>query len=159
MPGSVVVDVYEWAPLRTFVAAVVGVGELHLMDDPLARVNVMSYRDGESLGWHFDRGAFTTTLLVQRPDAGGRFEFRHGLRGPGWVDHDALGRTIVGDDPLIERRDLRPGTVTIFAGHDTLHRVEPVEGAVDRLIAVYSWADAPGVHFSDTERIGFYGRA
>ncbi len=159
MTSTLVVAVYEWAPLRTFVAAAVGAPELHLMDDPLARVNVMSYRHGEALQWHFDRAAFTTTLLLQRPDRGGRFEFRQGLRTVDVIDHDALGRTVSGHDPDVQRRDVHPGTLNVFAGHDTVHRVEPVEGDVDRLIAVYSWADAPGTRFTDAERIGFYGRA
>lgn len=44
---------------------------LYLMDDPLARANVMSYHHGEALDWHFGRSEFTTTLLLQAPDAGG----------------------------------------------------------------------------------------
>jgi hypothetical protein len=159
MDGTVVLAVYEWAPLRTFVAAAVGAPELHLMDDPLARVNVMSYRDGEALQWHFDRARFTTTLLLQRPERGGRFEWRHGLRRGDVVDHDGLGATIAGRDASIRHRDVRPGTLNVFAGHDTVHRVEPGGGPVDRLIAVYSWSDEPGVRFTEAERIGFYGRA
>lgn len=159
LTDTVVTAVYEWAPLRSFIARVVGAAELHLMDDPLARVNVMSYREGEALQWHFDRARFTTTLLLQRPEGGGRFEWRHGLRTPDGVDHAGLGRTIAGDDPVIERRDVRAGTLNVFAGHDTVHRVEPVVGPVDRLIAVFSWYDTPGVGFTEAERIGFYGRA
>lgn len=159
MAGTVVMAVYEWAPLRAFVAVAVGAPELHLMADPLARVNVMSYRDGEALQWHFDRARFTTTLLLQRPRAGGRFEWRHGLRSADHVDHDGLGEVIAGTDRSVEHRDVRAGTLNVFAGHDTVHRVAHVRGEVDRLIAVYSWAEQPGVTFTDAERIGFYGRA
>ncbi|MCB9392265.1 MAG: 2OG-Fe(II) oxygenase [Acidimicrobiaceae bacterium] len=159
MAGAVVMAVYEWAPLRAFVAATVGAAELHPMADPLARVNVMSYRDGEALQWHFDRARFTTTLLLQRPLAGGRFEWRHGLRSADGVDHDGLGEVIAGTDASVDHRDVRAGTLNVFAGHDTVHRVAPVHGEVDRLIAVYSWAEQAGVTFTDAERIGFYGRA
>jgi hypothetical protein len=98
-------------------------------------------------------------LLLQRPHEGGRFEWRQGLRRRDVVDHDRLGDTIAGRDVSVERRDVRPGTLNVFAGHDTVHRVEPVGGPVDRLIAVYSWSDEPGVRFTEAERIGFYGRA
>ena len=37
--------------------------------DPLARTNVMAYRAGEALNWHFDRSEFTTTLLLQEGGA------------------------------------------------------------------------------------------
>ncbi len=34
----------------------------------------------------------------------------------------------------------------------------PVAGARERIIAVFSFYERPGVLFSDEERIGFYGR-
>lgn len=159
MDGTVVLAVYEWAPLRDFIAATVGATVLHLMADPLARVNVMSYRDGEALNWHFDRAQFTNTLLLQRPDAGGSFELRHGLRSADHVDHDGIAAVAAGTDTAVQRRDVEPGTLNVFAGHDIVHRVEPVQGAVDRLIAVFSYSETEGVVFTATERIGFYGRA
>ena len=32
-------------------------------------MNVMAYREGEALNWHFDRSEFTTTLLLQQAEA------------------------------------------------------------------------------------------
>lgn len=159
MAGTVVLAVYEWAPLRSFISATVGLPTLHLMADPLARVNVMSYRDGESLNWHFDRAHFTNTLLLQRPRSGGAFEFRPGLRSSSGVDHDGIAAVIAGTDTAVERRDVEPGTLNVFAGHDIIHRVEPVGGPIDRIIAVFSYTETAGVVFSETERRGFYGRA
>jgi hypothetical protein len=54
---------------------------------------------------------------------------------------------------------LAAGSLNVFAGKNTLHRVSTVRGARSRLIAVFSYYDKPGVFFSDAERIGFYGRA
>ena len=45
-----------------------------------ARVNVMAYRAGDALNWHFDRSEFTTTCLLQAPAAGGEFQYRSALR-------------------------------------------------------------------------------
>ena len=67
-----IVAIYEWPPLAAFLAAVMGKPALHVMADPLARLNVMAYRAGEALNWHFDRSEFTTTLLLQAPEAGAR---------------------------------------------------------------------------------------
>jgi len=36
--------------------------------------------------------------------------------------------------------------------------VTPVVGETERIIAVFSYFDHPGVAFSDEERLGFYGR-
>jgi hypothetical protein len=38
------------------------------------------------------------------------------------------------------------------------HRVTPVEGETDRIIAVFSFYDRPGVRFTSEEQQGFYGR-
>jgi hypothetical protein len=53
----------------------------------------------------------------------------------------------------------KAGTLNVFRGKNTAHRVTPVAGPVDRIIAVFSYYETPGVRFSDEERIGFYGRA
>ncbi|MEO0923905.1 MAG: 2OG-Fe(II) oxygenase, partial [Pseudomonadota bacterium] len=77
---TAVIRLYEWTPFTHFVAAVMDKSELFTMYDPLARVNVMSYHEGQSLSWHFDRSEFTTTLLLQAPEAGGEFEYDQDLR-------------------------------------------------------------------------------
>ncbi len=57
------------------------------------------------------------------------------------------------------RLQLEPGTLNVFKGKNTAHRVTSVGGDQDRVIAVFSYFDRPDVMFSDEERIGFYGRA
>ena len=71
---SPLLDIYRWPPLIDFLAAVMEKDRLFPMDDPLASVNVMQYRRGEALNWHFDRSEFTTTLLLQGADDGGEFQ-------------------------------------------------------------------------------------
>lgn len=158
MAGSTVLAIYEYPPLAAFLAEVMGKAALHVMADPLARVNVMRYGAGEALSWHFDRSEFTTTLLLQAPEAGGRFQYARELRSDDDPNYDGVARLIGGELPVEEIR-LSPGTLNIFRGKNTAHRVTPVEGATDRVIAVFSYYDRPGVQFSDEERIGFYGRA
>ena len=54
------------------------------------------------------------------------------------------------------------GAVTplnVFRGKNTAHRVTPVEGGTDRMIAVFSFYDRPGVRMTAEEQKGFYGRA
>ncbi len=69
LAGTVVARVYEWEPLPAFVARVLDKPRLFVMDDPLAKVNVMAYGPGEALNWHFDRSQFTTTLPSAAPNA------------------------------------------------------------------------------------------
>ena len=158
MGQSVVIRLYEWQPFATFLAAVMDKRELHIMADPLARVNVMSYSSGQALNWHFDRSEFTTTLLLQAPAEGGEFEYDKDLRSDADPNYSGVADLLEGRRAPTRMR-LEPGTLNIFKGKNTAHRVTPVHGKHDRVIAVFSYYERPGVAFSEEERIGFYGRA
>jgi len=121
-------------------------------------VNVMAYRAGEALNWHFDRSEFTTTLLLQAPETGGEFEYRSDLRSANDPNHAGVAQLLEGRDPQVKRIRLHAGTLNVFRGKNTAHRVTTVQGRVDRFIAVFSYYEKPGVMFSDAERMGFYGR-
>jgi hypothetical protein len=158
LQGTLVHKIYEFEPLPAFLACVLQKPRLYLMSDPLARVNVMDYRPGETLNWHFDRCLFTTTLLIQATEAGGEFEYRTNLRTETDPNYDGVARLLRGSDPDIRVNPLAAGTLNVFAGKNTLHRVSTVRGNSNRLVAVYSYYEHPGAMFSDAERIGFYGR-
>ena len=155
---SLVVSIYQYPPFARFLAATMGKPELHVMQDPLARVNVMAYRQGDALNWHFDRAEFTTTLLLQAPEIGGEFEYRSDLRSANDPNYAGVSELLEGRDPQVKRIQLHAGTLNVFRGKNTAHRVTPVRGQVDRFIAVFSFFETPGVTFTDAERLGFYGR-
>lgn len=156
---SALTRIYEWPPLARFLEDTLDMPKLHTMADPLARMNVLAYRDGEALNWHFDRSEFTTTLLLQGPEAGGQFQFRKDLRSDSEPNFEGVGRLLEGKDEDVRTLSVEPGTLNVFRGRNTAHQVTPVEGARDRVIAVFSYYEKPGVMFSDEERVGFYGRA
>ena len=103
------------------------------MDDPPARVNVMSYHHGEAFNWHFDRSEFTTTLLLQAPDASGEFQYRSGLRTPADPNLDGVARLLDGRDPEVRSLTLAAGTLNVFKRRNTAHRTSPVIGPRERL--------------------------
>ncbi|MER9639134.1 2OG-Fe(II) oxygenase [Mesorhizobium sp. M0239] len=159
IPGSVVLAIYEYEPLLRFLAATMGKPRLHVMQDSLARTNVMAYRAGEALNWHFDRSEFTTTLLLQAAERGGDLEYRTDLRSDDNPNYDGVARLLEGCDPDSKILWMKPGTLNVFRGKNTAHRVTTVEGERERMIAVFSYYEKPGVMFSAEERVGFYGRA
>ena len=159
IPGSTVLSIYEYAPLVRFLAATMDKPQLHVMQDPLARANVMGYRAGEALNWHFDRSEFTTTLLLQASEVGGDFEYRTDLRSDDDPNYDGVAKLLDGRDPEAKILRMKAGTLNVFRGKNTAHRVTTVEGNRSRMIAVFSYYERPGVMFTDEERIGFYGRA
>ena len=158
MGDNAVIRLYEWPPFARFLAAVMERPELFTMADPLARVNVMGYSEGQALNWHFDRSEFTTTLLMQAPESGGEFEYAKDLRSDDDPNYDGVAELLTGKRAPTQIA-LEPGTLNIFKGKNTAHRVAPVVGAEDRIIAVFSFYELPDVVFTEQERIGFYGRA
>jgi hypothetical protein len=152
-------DLYAWPAFAAFLAATMDKPALHVMDDPLGCLNAMAYRAGEGLNWHFDRSEFTTTLLLQAPRAGGSFEYRSDLRTADDPNYDGVARLLAGQDPQMRAITLQEGTLNVFRGRNTAHRVTPVQGDRDRIIAVFSFYESPGVRMTPEEQRGFYGRA
>jgi hypothetical protein len=156
---SIVVKVYEYEPLIRFIANTMKKPRLFTMPDPLARVNVMAYRDGEALNWHFDRSEFTTTLLLQNPKAGGLFEYRSDLRSESNPNYEGVARLLNNGDSQRQSIQACAGTLTVFRGKNTAHRVTPIEGNKERIVTVYSYYEQPDRYFSEDELFGFFGRS
>ena len=159
MARALVIQLYEWPLFAAFLAEVMEKETLFTMKDPLARVNVMAYRDGEALNWHFDRSEFTTTLLLQAPDQGGAFEYAQDLRTEEDPNYDGVSELLKGKNPDVVQMPLTAGTLNVFRGKNTAHRVTPVEGRNERIIGVFSFYDRPNVEFTAEDQIGFYGRS
>ncbi|WP_373504581.1 2OG-Fe(II) oxygenase [Aestuariivirga sp.] len=155
---SVPLWIYEWSPFITFLAATMDNVALYPMRDALARANVMAYREGEALNWHFDRSEFTTTLLLQAPEQGGDFVYRSDLRTDDDPNYDGVAKLLRGEDTQVKTLKLAAGTLNVFRGKNTAHKVSTVRGQKERIIAVFSYFDRPGVTFSKEDQIGFYGR-
>ena len=158
LSGSVVEQIYQWPPLQRFLAEVMEKPQLHPMDDALAAFNVMRYQDGQALNWHFDRSEFTVTLLLQAPQEGGVFEYRTNLRSADDPNYEGVAQLLAGQDPVMRQMNVVPGTLNVFRGVNTPHRVTPVRGPRARMIAVLTYYERPGAKFTQTEQMGFYGR-
>jgi hypothetical protein len=150
--------IYNWEPLRTFIAMIVGQNRLYLHEDKMAALNIMFLEAGGQLGWHFDRADFVTTLLLQTPEAGGHFEYISHLRTDENENYAGLDQMLDGTHPDIVSIPGKPGTLTIFQGYYSPHRVTTVEGATPRINSILSYTTKPRVVFTDSARMRFYGR-
>ena len=149
--------IYRYGGFIRFLEAVMDQPKLHIMDDPLAGVNVLEYRAGEALNWHFDRSIFTTTVLLQEAEQGGLFEYARNLRSEDDPNHVGIADLL--DGRLVPTTlEQAAGTLNVFLGVNTAHRVSRVAGAQSRIVAVLSHYDRPGAAFSEAERMGFFGR-
>lgn len=156
--ASLLRRLYEWDPLLNFIAAVLGEEHLYRHADPLAALNINAHGDGQELGWHFDRTDFAITLSLQASDQGGTFEYVANLRSAQDENYAAVARILAGSRDGVCPLSTAPGTLTMFRGHHSLHRVSPSRGQSKRLMATLSYAREPGVTFSAYARKLFYGR-
>jgi hypothetical protein len=159
LEGMIIQRVHRWPPLTRFLEMVLGKPALYPMADPMAGVNVMSYREGDRIGWHFDRAEFTVTLLLRRPEQGGMFQYRHNLRAPGEPNHRGVIALLSDEEPEVTDLPIKAGTLNVFAGYRSPHRVTSTQGHMSRLVAVLSYMEEPDVVFSAEDRLRFYGRA
>jgi hypothetical protein len=60
--------------------------------------------------------------------------------------------------PLLKRKKVTPGTLMLFCGHRALHRVSPVVGARERIIALFSYDRRPEMNFPASTRRNAVGR-
>ena len=156
---SVLHRLYNAVPLRAFLCAVLDEVELHPYADPLSSINIHYARAGQALGWHFDNSSFAITLLIQKAESGGVFEYvkdvRDALRGA--MNH-TLATAILDGRVAAETVDMENGTLVLFRGRRALHRVTAVVGTRTRMLAVLAYNTEPGVMLSSSARMTFYGR-
>lgn len=152
---------YEWDPLLDFVRRCLGLEQLHRYADPLGALNVAVMRDGDRLGWHFDMSDFVVSIALQASESGGEFEnvpHIRGVAGVGEENHDAVRAVLDGDRSRVRVEPMTPGTLMLFAGRRSLHRVSPVVGPRPRYVALLAYAERPGVDSTDVLKLSRYGR-
>jgi hypothetical protein len=155
---------FEWDALLEFVGRMLGRAPLHRYADPLGAMNLAVMVDGDELGWHYDQTDFVVSLAIQSSDAGGDFENVQRLRWTpdGGIDerYDEVAALLAGDDgERITTVPMTPGTLMLFEGRWSLHRVTPIRGTVPRYVGLFGYDTAPGTMSSELLKLVRYGRA
>jgi len=157
-PASPLRRLYECDGVVWLVREILGVPQLYRTADPLLSCLLMYYGDGDELGWHFDPNDGVVTLLLEAPQNGGIFEFAPNILGHDPDGTAAVTRVMDGGREGVIAQALRPGTLSIFRGVKSLHRVTKVTGSVPRAILTMSYDPKPGVQFSPENRRRYSGR-
>jgi hypothetical protein len=134
---------YETNALLNFISACLGVSPIYRWADPLAchAYNVMN-PDG-ILPWHFDSCEFTLSLMIQKPEKGGVFEYCPNIREPGNENFEEVKKVLNGERKRVKKLLLEPGDLQIFKGRFTLHRVTKVEGQKSRYMCIPAYVLDP----------------
>ncbi len=157
--NSALTSLYQAQSFRDFLCAVLSVDALHEYADPLSSINLHYASEGQELGWHFDNSSFAITLLIQPPESGGEFEYVKDLRNAETNDMNYDGVAAVLDgDTVPEKLHLTAGTLSLFRGRNSMHRVTPTTGNQTRMLVVLAYNTEPGISLSESARKTFYGR-
>ncbi len=134
---------YEQEELLKFVSACLGVFPIYRWADPLAchAYNIM--RPEGILPWHFDSCEFTLSIMIQKPESGGIFEYCPFIREPGNENFEEVKKVLDGDRSRVRQLKLEPGDLQIFKGRFTLHRVTKIEGNKSRYLCIPAYVLDP----------------
>ncbi|HEV3452204.1 MAG TPA: hypothetical protein VG869_13525, partial [Acidimicrobiia bacterium] len=127
--------------------------------DRLGALNLAVMEAGDELAWHFDQTDFVVSLALVPARSGGDFEYAPRIREPDDEHYDRVARVLQGDGTAVRRLPMTPGTLLLFEGRFSLHRVAPIEGDRARLVALLAYDTEPGTTSSELLRLVRYGRA
>ncbi|MGW4335863.1 HalD/BesD family halogenase [Rhodococcus koreensis] len=150
--------VYNWDALTNFIGQALEMPQFYRYDDSLGACSVALFEKGDELGWHFDRSHFAVTLMLQPTDAGGEYEYFHMLRTPGDENEQGVVSRLRGSSEGVIRLANEPGTLSLFRGRYSMHRVKPVLGETTRVNAVLAYSEKPDDKLNSLTQSLFYGR-
>ena len=151
--------IYRSAIFKKFLSQIVQENDLFEYQDPFSSINVHYAKKGQELGWHFDNSSFAVTLLLQKPTDGGIFEYVKNVRDAdsGEMGYETVGKIICGQKkPSI--LEINPGTLILFKGRNSIHRVTPTIGNLTRMLVVFAYNSKPGISLSESAQKTFYGK-
>lgn len=144
---------------KSFIAGCVGLERVFEYADPLAGLVATVLPPGGAYPWHYDTNEFVATIVIQKPDSGGHFVYRHNLRSPGNENLTGLRAVLDGQDASsLQSTNNGAGDLQLFLGRYSLHQVTAVRGQRERLVLVLSYADRPGVIGPLDRTRSVYGR-
>ncbi|MEM1197993.1 MAG: hypothetical protein AAGI06_01680 [Pseudomonadota bacterium] len=142
--------IYYWQPLTDFLGELCGYDSFFRSDCPHLALTAKIAGEGDTDGWHYDSNDVVFSLLLQAPEAGGAFEYAPHLRSETEERYDALAAVLADPKQLAIRPEMGVGNLVVFKGDLSLHRVTPVEGNRNRVVALFCYDRAPGTAFAQS---------
>ena len=151
-------QLYEWRPMTDFIAAILDRGPIYPYADPFGALNLAVMCDGDQLQWHFDQTDFVVSLAIQSAVSGGDFEVVPHIRSANDERYQEVGSVLAGERSKVITLPMRAGTLLIFEGRHSLHRVSPIVGPRPRHVGLLAYDTTPGTVGSELLRKARYGR-
>jgi hypothetical protein len=136
-------------PLTDFVRQALGHETLHPAACPSLALTLHAAGEGDRNGWHFDPNDGVVTLMLQRSDSGGDFEYAPYIRDDQQQNYEGVAALFADPDRHARRISITPGDFVLFNGRYSVHRVAPIgPTAKPRVMAIFSYHHSPGYCFS-----------
>jgi hypothetical protein len=149
-------QLYRSTAMIDFLAAIIE-QPVYRNADPYQSLNLSVMNQGGCQQWHFDSGTMVTTLLLQEPEDGGVFEYVPAIRSDENENFEAVQQVLDGNRERVRQIRLKAGTLSLFRGHYSLHRVTEVAGDRQRLQAILGYTTKPAMLGSKESSILHYG--
>lgn len=157
--SSLLNTVYDNSDFRDFLCKVLNENSLYEYADNMSSINLHYASKGQELGWHYDNSSFAITLMIQTPEKGGVFEYVKDARNADLGEMNyALSEKILDGQVVTKALQMEAGSLVLFRGRNSIHRVTPVLGDRTRMLVVLAYNTEPNVSLSESARMTFYGR-
>ncbi len=151
-------QIYELPEVTAFVEDVLDRGPLFHYADPCGALNLAVMSEGDELQWHFDQTDFVVSLAIQSALEGGDFDVVPRIRDAENENYAAVASVFAGDHSSVVTLPMTPGTLLIFEGRNSLHRVSPLRGERLRHVGLLAYDTKPDTVSSENLRATRYGR-
>ena len=139
--------IYYYQPLTDFLRELCGFQRFYRSDCPHLALTSKIAGEGDTDGWHFDTNDVVFSLLLQEPEAGGEFEYAPFLRSKDDENYAGVARVVADPQNEARRPAMGLGDFNVFMGDLSLHRVTPVCGGRNRIVALFCYDQRPGQVF------------
>lgn len=117
---------HGWSGMTRFIARVMQ-QQTYQSACPLSSCILTVAEEGALQEWHFDGADYIVTIMLEKPEQGGAFEYVTGLRSAHEEDDfDGISDIFQGKRDNVISLPVEPGTLTLFKGKYNLHRAAPV---------------------------------
>ena len=151
--------IYTSGIFQNFVQAVLPIDKIYPYKDPLSSINYNYYQEKQQLGWHFDNASLALSLMIQSPASGGKFQFVVDARN---VEKNTVNvpliEVVLQNKCPVKELQVDDGTLVLFYGRNTLHRVTPVTSKKPRILATLNYNLEKNMELSENARLMFFGR-
>lgn len=155
---SLIKQVYLLPEVTQFIQGIIDRGPIYKYACALSSFNYTVMQAGDKLRWHFDQSDFVVSIPIQAAGVGGDFEYVKNIRSATDENFAAVKKLLLGDMTGVQKAVTPAGSLVLFQGRYTIHRVTQVQGNIPRLGALLSYANQPDIVGTDYLKLIRYGR-